>query len=71
MKEGYFADLTVFDPDSIKVDPSVPDFTPQGIRYVVIGGNMVVDRGEYIPMKPGVVVLRRKTPKTDARVPMC
>ena len=59
LKEGYFADVTVFDFDNVEVNPKVPDFTPKGINYVFVGGEKVVSNGEYISKTAGKVILKK------------
>lgn len=45
IKEGCFADITVFDEEEIK--RSVPDqMRPFGIEKVFINGRLVLDKGE-------------------------
>ncbi len=58
IKEGYFADLTIFDYDNIVVKPTVPDFTPEGIKYVVINGKEVISNGEYKSAPVGTLILK-------------
>ncbi len=60
IKEGYFADLTIFDYDNIIVKPKQPDFTPEGIKYVVVNGETVLDNGKYSTVKAGKVILKSK-----------
>ncbi|MCQ2408945.1 MAG: amidohydrolase family protein [Clostridia bacterium] len=59
IKEGYYADLTIFDYNNIVIDTKVPDFTPKGIKYVVVNGTEVVDNEEYKTATPGKVVLKK------------
>lgn len=47
LREGYFADITVFDYNGIKIKPEQPDYTPEGIKCVAINGNLVIERGKY------------------------
>ena len=49
VKEGYFADLLVFDPDTIapNVDFFNPVGTPSGIDHVLINGFHVLDDGRF------------------------
>jgi N-acyl-D-amino-acid deacylase len=58
LKKGYRADVTVIDPEEIKVDEKKPDFRPQGIRHVLINGRQVLKDGEYIGGQNGEVILR-------------
>lgn len=61
IKEGYVADLTIFDPEKI-VDKSTftdPHQYPEGIPYVLIGGKLAVDNGVFL--KAGIGQVIRKT----------
>ena len=60
LKEGGYADVTVFGYDGIKVDPSVPDFTPGGIKHVYNNGTAAVKDGVYGTRHAGRIVLRKK-----------
>jgi N-acyl-D-amino-acid deacylase len=58
LQPGYFADLVVFDPDKIAdratwVDPHQ---YPVGIEYVVVNGQVVVERGEHTGRLPGKIL---------------
>jgi N-acyl-D-amino-acid deacylase len=59
LKTGNYADITVFDFKNLKVDPLVPDFTPQGIQYVFVNGTAVIDDGLYKTSKPGKIILKQ------------
>jgi len=58
LKPGNFADITVFDYEKMSVNLSVPDETPEGIKFVLINGEIVLDNGEYAPLTCGQMVLR-------------
>jgi len=47
VREGCWADLTVFDPDTVWDDTTYlePDRPPRGIDYVLINGVVIVERG--------------------------
>ncbi len=64
LKEGNFADITVFDYKKVKVDPQVPDFRPEGIEYVFVNGIPVLEQGEYRGGRAGKVVLKPKQERT-------
>lgn len=58
IKEGYFADLVIFDQDTVS---DVGDFVdpvhfPVGIDYVIINGQAVIEEGEYHKIKAGKVI---------------
>ncbi len=59
IKEGNYADVTVFDYDGIEVRPDVPDFSPSGIKHVYINGNAVVQNGEYVGGRHGQMLLKK------------
>ncbi len=59
IKEGYFADLTIFDYENVKVDSKVPDFKPQGIKYVFVNGKPVVENGKYVSQTAGQLILKK------------
>jgi dihydroorotase len=55
IRAGADADLTIFDPGTVidratYEDASIPS---AGIPYVVVGGQLVVDRGEVTAARPG------------------
>jgi len=49
LKEGYCADVTLFNPDSIQETGNTQDPAqyPQGIHSVIVNGKVVVDQGEH------------------------
>lgn len=49
LKEGYKADIVVFDNDIIQDRGSLENGKeyPEGINYVIINGKIVIDKGEY------------------------
>jgi dihydroorotase/N-acyl-D-amino-acid deacylase len=49
LREGYFADLALFDPEAINDQATFedPHRYPSGIPYVIINGNVVVDAGQF------------------------
>jgi len=56
IKSGNFADIVIFDPDTISDNTTVKETArrPTGIENVVINGEMVVESGKYIKDKrPG------------------
>jgi len=59
LKRNYFADLVLFDPDTIRTNSSFekPDVYPDGIKMVVVNGQVVVDGNRYLGDKlAGAVV---------------
>jgi N-acyl-D-amino-acid deacylase len=59
LKEGYKADITVIDLDTMKVDESKPDFRPEGIVHVYVNGQAVMEDREYKGGKAGKVILKK------------
>lgn len=58
LKPGYYADITVIDPNTLRVDEKRPDFTPGGIRHVLVNGIPIILDGNYIGGTHGKVVLK-------------
>jgi N-acyl-D-amino-acid deacylase len=60
IKPGNFADIVIFDPDTIADNTTVKETArrPTGIENVVINGEMVVESGKYIKDKKAGRVLR-------------
>lgn len=61
IETGYDADITIFDLDSICDKAQyphlgAPDAKPEGIPYVMVNGEFVVDRGVYTGSKSGKIV---------------
>jgi N-acyl-D-aspartate/D-glutamate deacylase len=52
---GNFADVTVFDPAKVidKATYTVPFAYPEGIEYVIVNGQVVLDRGKHTDATPG------------------
>ena len=61
VQPGYFADLTIFDPATVKDESTYPDphRYPTGIPYVVINGTLVVDDNHTVARRTGHVLTRR------------
>jgi len=61
IREGAFADLVVFDLNKIEdcATYKEPHQYPKGIEYVLVNGQIVIDRGEHTGRLPGRV-LRKK-----------
>lgn len=58
LKEGYFADLVIFDPERIedKTTWLAPQVHPEGIAYVLVNGKLAVAEGKRVPGRPGLVL---------------
>ncbi|MCQ2554598.1 MAG: amidohydrolase family protein [Clostridia bacterium] len=59
LKEGFKADITILDVDSMKVDEKKPDTKPSGVIHVIVNGKSVVKNSEYIGGRNGEVVLKK------------
>ncbi|MEP7075384.1 MAG: amidohydrolase family protein [Acidobacteriota bacterium] len=58
IKEGLWADVVVFDYETIQ-DESTYEFpykTPTGINYVLVNGQVVIEKGKHTGAKPGMVI---------------
>jgi len=55
LREGFKADITVFDPDRVKDEATFtdPHRYASGIPYVIVNGRVVIDRGEHTGALPG------------------
>ncbi len=55
IKEGYFADLVIFDPEKItdKATYTDPEQYPEGIDYVIVNGQVVIEHGQHTGVFPG------------------
>ena len=58
LREGYFADITIFDPKTVmdRATFEIPNQYPDGIRYVIINGQISVDEGKRTPTLSGRVL---------------
>jgi dihydroorotase/N-acyl-D-amino-acid deacylase len=58
LREGYWADVVVFDPDRISdmATFASPKQYPAGINYVVVNGRVVIDLGKHTGERPGMVL---------------
>jgi N-acyl-D-amino-acid deacylase len=55
LRQGYKADLTIFDPDNIKDNATFtnPHQYPSGIPFVMVNGALVVEKDEHTGALPG------------------
>jgi N-acyl-D-aspartate/D-glutamate deacylase len=61
LREGFFADITVFDPQRV-IDRSTyenPFEYSEGIDYVIVNGEVVLDQGKHTGKRPGKVLRHR------------
>lgn len=58
IKEGYFADIVIFNPDTI-IDTAIyedPHKYPVGIEYVIVNGKLTVEKAKHLGTKAGRVI---------------
>ncbi len=64
IREGAFADITIFDPNTI-VDRAtyvLPDQFSEGVRYVFVNGELVLEEGEFAEgVRPGRAIRRPRS----------
>ncbi len=55
LRDGYAADVVVFDPDRVRSRATYdePRQFPEGIEYVLVNGELVVDQGTHTGALPG------------------
>jgi N-acyl-D-aspartate/D-glutamate deacylase len=60
IREGYFADLVVFDFDHLASKSTFehPQVYPEGISLVVVNGEMAVENGRHTRKRAGRVLRR-------------
>lgn len=61
LKEGYYADIVIFDTDNI-IDLATfdePHQYPIGVEYVIVNGKIVVEKSEHSGILPGEVLSRK------------
>ncbi len=58
LKEGFYADIVIFDPETIidKATYQNPHQYSEGIDYVLVNGEVVVDKGQITDARPGMAV---------------
>lgn len=58
ISEGNVADLVIFDKDSVRDNATYedPNQFPIGIEYVIVGGEIVVERGNHTGKMPGHIL---------------
>ena len=62
IKDGYFADLVIFNPRTIKdmatyAEPKLP---PVGIEYVIINGQLAFAKGKITGIRSGKVIKNKR-----------
>ena len=63
LRQGFWADLVVFDPDRVRSNATydLPRQFPDGIEYVAVNGQLVVDRGVHTGALPGRALRRGRS----------
>jgi N-acyl-D-amino-acid deacylase len=58
LKPGYFADLVIFDPETVldRATYTQPHQYPAGIPYVFVNGKLVIREGVHTQARPGLVI---------------
>jgi N-acyl-D-amino-acid deacylase len=58
LKEGYFADITIFDPEKITdcATYSEPHQYSKGIEYVIVNGKVTVEKGKHTGIADGIII---------------
>jgi N-acyl-D-aspartate/D-glutamate deacylase len=62
LRPGMWADVTIFDPETVidKATYQDPHQYPEGIEYVIVNGEVAVDRGEYTGALAGRVLRKKR-----------
>jgi N-acyl-D-aspartate/D-glutamate deacylase len=60
IREGLAADITIFDPKKVidRATYEAPFSYPEGIDYVIVNGQLVLEKGKQTGAKPGKAVRR-------------
>ena len=60
LKTGFYADVAVWDPEKItdKGNQIEPRQYPEGVNYVIVNGDLVVDGNAHTGSLPGKVLYR-------------
>jgi N-acyl-D-amino-acid deacylase len=61
IRDGNVADVVVFDPERVRSNATYdePRRFPDGIEWVIVAGELVVERGSHTGARPGRVLGRR------------
>ncbi|MFC0416463.1 amidohydrolase family protein [Cytobacillus solani] len=70
LKEGYAADIVIFDPQTIKDNATYeePLQEPSGIHYVFVNGQLAVEEGKYLGVTAGQVIRRESEYATNVSI---
>ncbi len=60
LKENFFADIVIFSPDSIldKATFQNPHQYPEGIEYVIVNGEIIVEKNRHTGRLSGTIIKR-------------
>jgi N-acyl-D-aspartate/D-glutamate deacylase len=63
LAEGFYADLTVFDPQTIRdlATYTEPFQYSEGVDWVIVNGQVVLDRGQHTKARPGRALRRGRS----------
>jgi N-acyl-D-amino-acid deacylase len=58
IKKGYKADIVVLDLENIKIRTSIsnPHVYSEGVKYLLINGELVLSNGQWTEKLPGEVI---------------
>jgi N-acyl-D-amino-acid deacylase len=61
IKEGMYADIVIFDKGKVKDKATYnnPTVSPEGIEYVLVNGQVVVEHGRHTGALPGMILRRQ------------
>ena len=60
LKEGYFADITVFNLDAVEVPLATPNQTPKGIETVIVHGEISIQKNQFLKAKSGQLLRKNR-----------
>jgi len=60
IREGAYADIVIFNFNKLseRTTPLEPRAYPRGIEYVIVNGEIVVEKGKHTGRRPGKVIRR-------------
>lgn len=56
LRQGWYADLTIFDEKRLAVTLGKADSTPRGVMYTVVNGQFAMDNGTYRTQHAGAIL---------------
>ena len=67
LREGKKADMTIFNAEKVidKATFENPHQYPEGIEYVIVNGNVVLDKGQHLGTKPGKILFGKGKDKKE------